>query len=111
MSTRGSSISFFLSSRRRHTRWPRDWSSDVCSSDLLSNWIAASRPNRLLVEWLGGIDRRRPLPTFARQTFTDWFNRRAPRLDAPRGSVLLFHDTFVTYNTPEIGRRSEEHTS
>src|SRR5207253_591744 len=25
------------SSRRRHTRWPRDWSSDVCSSDLLLN--------------------------------------------------------------------------
>src|SRR5207253_4548786 len=28
---------FFFSSRRRHTRWPRDWSSDVCSSDLLWN--------------------------------------------------------------------------
>src|SRR5690625_6868161 len=28
-------IRFFMSSRRRHTRWPRDWSSDVCSSDLL----------------------------------------------------------------------------
>src|SRR6266508_1261285 len=27
-------IFFFFSSRRRHTRWPRDWSSDVCSSDL-----------------------------------------------------------------------------
>src|SRR5690625_4345943 len=27
-------IVFFFSSRRRHTRWPRDWSSDVCSSDL-----------------------------------------------------------------------------
>src|SRR5439155_16865706 len=26
--------SFYFSSRRRHTRWPRDWSSDVCSSDL-----------------------------------------------------------------------------
>src|SRR5690625_7187340 len=25
---------FFFSSRRRHTRWPRDWSSDVCSSDV-----------------------------------------------------------------------------
>src|SRR5207253_7877222 len=25
----------FFSSRRRHTRWPRDWSSDVCSSDLI----------------------------------------------------------------------------
>src|SRR6266508_4833671 len=28
------SLFFFFSSRRRHTRWPRDWSSDVCSSDL-----------------------------------------------------------------------------
>src|SRR5690606_39534809 len=26
---------FFFSSRRRHTRFSRDWSSDVCSSDLL----------------------------------------------------------------------------
>src|SRR3970040_2611552 len=28
---------FFLSSRRRHTRYIGDWSSDVCSSDLLAN--------------------------------------------------------------------------
>src|SRR5438309_4969087 len=27
---------FFCSSRRRHTRWNCDWSSDVCSSDLSS---------------------------------------------------------------------------
>src|SRR5690625_7327795 len=27
----------FFSSRRRHTIWPRDWSSDVCSSDLSIN--------------------------------------------------------------------------
>src|SRR5690625_7054304 len=27
-------VCVFFSSRRRHTRWPRDWSSDVCSSDL-----------------------------------------------------------------------------
>src|SRR5271166_5297081 len=30
----GEAVCFFFSSRRRHTRWPRDWSSDVCSSDL-----------------------------------------------------------------------------
>src|SRR3989449_5187639 len=30
--------SFFFSSRRRHTRCSRDWSSDVCSSDLLA-WL------------------------------------------------------------------------
>src|SRR5689334_24250803 len=28
---------FFFSSRRRHTRWNCDWSSDVCSSDLVSS--------------------------------------------------------------------------
>src|SRR5690606_39998768 len=30
-------VSFFFSSRRRHTRFSRDWSSDVCSSDLKKN--------------------------------------------------------------------------
>src|SRR5690606_39391427 len=34
---------FFFSSRRRHTRFSRDWSSDVCSSDLLGDgWLIAS---------------------------------------------------------------------
>src|SRR3712207_7471644 len=28
---------FFFSSRRRHTRYWRDWSSDVCSSDLITS--------------------------------------------------------------------------
>src|SRR5690606_26560234 len=37
---------FFFSSRRRHTRFSRDWSSDVCSSDLtyeLDNTLAATQ--------------------------------------------------------------------
>src|SRR5215510_9339873 len=34
---------FFFSSRRRHTRWPRDWSSDVCSSDLLVRGLEARK--------------------------------------------------------------------
>src|SRR5690554_7852693 len=32
---------FFFSSRRRHTRCGRDWSSDVCSSDLLRRLLIA----------------------------------------------------------------------
>ena len=32
---------FFFSSRRRHTRSDRDWSSDVCSSDLESDVATA----------------------------------------------------------------------
>src|SRR5439155_8591727 len=34
---------FFFSGRRRHTRWPRDWSSDVCSSDLF--WLRPWTPH------------------------------------------------------------------
>src|SRR5690606_6585497 len=36
-------IFFFFSSRRRHTRFSRDWSSDVCSSDLA--WAAFAANN------------------------------------------------------------------
>src|SRR5690606_39796963 len=35
---------FFFSSRRRHTRFSRDWSSDVCSSDLTSWKRESSSP-------------------------------------------------------------------
>src|SRR5699024_12684181 len=41
--------SFFFSSRRRHTRSKRDWSSDVCSSDLqvkCEPWGPLSRHHR-----------------------------------------------------------------
>src|SRR5690349_23960258 len=36
---------FFFSSRRRHTRSLRDWSSDVCSSDLKAtmHWLPAAQ--------------------------------------------------------------------
>src|SRR5215510_4918450 len=40
------SLFFFFSSRRRHTRWPRDWSSDVCSSDLEPPWCQDDAPAR-----------------------------------------------------------------
>src|SRR2546422_6380418 len=40
--------SFFFSSRRRHTRCSRDWSSDVCSSDLVgAPALAKVTPKRL----------------------------------------------------------------
>src|SRR3989442_6573371 len=37
-------LTFFFSSRRRHTRCGRDWSSDVCSSDLLASARAVIGP-------------------------------------------------------------------
>ncbi|MEK6530716.1 MAG: FAD-linked oxidase C-terminal domain-containing protein, partial [candidate division NC10 bacterium] len=70
----------------------------------LSNWVAGSRLNRWLMERLVGIDRRRPLPLFVRETFTEWFNHRQAPPAGTRGEVVLFHDTFVTYNAPQIGK-------
>src|SRR5437868_14657588 len=40
---------FFFSSRRRHTRSKRDWSSDVCSSDLLGGALLAPAALSLLM--------------------------------------------------------------
>src|SRR5690606_16385588 len=51
-------IVFFFSSRRRHTRFSRDWSSDVCSSDLGGPALLAERGvevpedvDRAVAEW------------------------------------------------------------
>src|SRR2546429_2421957 len=40
-------VFFFFSSRRRHTRCSRDWSSDVCSSDLYGEYGFEVPPLRL----------------------------------------------------------------
>src|SRR5690606_40250358 len=47
---------FFVSSRRRHTRFSRDWSSDVCSSDLaddlleIENVVIATPTDRAIAD-------------------------------------------------------------
>src|SRR5258707_11974562 len=43
---RSAQLDFFFSRRRRHTRYWRDWSSDVCSSDLDSRHAQSSRVAR-----------------------------------------------------------------
>src|SRR5699024_11494860 len=43
---------FFFSSRRRHTKSKRDWSSDVCSSDLLSATIGLIIAASVIENWL-----------------------------------------------------------
>src|SRR3989442_11298045 len=45
-------IVFFFSSRRRHRRCGRDWSSDVCSSDLPSKWFTTAMSEAALVDGL-----------------------------------------------------------
>jgi FAD/FMN-containing dehydrogenase/Fe-S oxidoreductase len=76
----------------------------------LSTWLTDRRPVRWAMDVVGGVDRRRRLPPFARQTFLQWWTTR-PRRDevqrtgeTPRGTVAFFADTFTIYNYPELGR-------
>ncbi len=54
-----------------------------------------------LAKRAGGIDQRRPLPQFARQTFREWFADYDARTGVP---VLLWVDTFTDHFTPEVGQ-------
>ncbi len=69
----------------------------------LSNWLANTWPNRWLLDIFLGIDRRRPLPAFASESFSRWFTKRSYRKGGSKGKVALFNDTFVEYNEPKIG--------
>jgi Fe-S oxidoreductase len=68
----------------------------------VSNWLANSSLNRWLMEIVAGIDRRRPLPEFAAETFEQWFRKHIHEGDGSKGEVVLFHDTFNNYNTPKV---------
>src|SRR5207248_6301402 len=49
------SVEYFFSSRRRHTRSYGDWSSDVCSSDLLELPLRWKRPRRIFVNSMSDL--------------------------------------------------------
>jgi len=74
----------------------------------LVNFLSGLGPTRWLLERVAGIDRCRPLPALALETFGDWFARRPAPAAAPRGDVVLFDDTFTRYNVPGIGRAAVE---
>ncbi|MFQ5882006.1 MAG: FAD-binding and (Fe-S)-binding domain-containing protein [Candidatus Methylomirabilales bacterium] len=73
-----------------------------------SNWADALPGARWLLHHLLGIDRRRPLPTFVRPTFHQWYWRRRGSPPGNRGQILLLADTFMTYHYPEVGKAATE---
>ncbi len=69
-----------------------------------SNWVVRSAPARWLNERVVGLDRRRTLPAWTRDTFAARFaRRRTPRADVSEAAVFLFNDTFTDHYNPEIG--------
>ncbi len=66
----------------------------------LSNWLAATGMARWLNERLLGLDRRRPLPAFARRPFTDSLKKPVVSTDHRSLRVALFADTFNNFYEP-----------
>jgi FAD/FMN-containing dehydrogenase/Fe-S oxidoreductase len=74
----------------------------------LANVVGQSGVMRRLAERFAGIDRRRPLPSFARQSLGAWFRNHTPQTTGKRGDVAFFADSFSSYSEPEIGRAAIE---
>ena len=72
----------------------------------VSNWVLGSDWFKEVLDRQAGVDRRRTLPFFSSQTFTQWLRARHESQPAasPRGQVVLFPDTFTNFNHPELGR-------
>src|SRR2546429_4219923 len=103
---------FFFSSRRRHTRCSRDWSSDVCSSDLSAARVKACVFRRRLPP-----NRSAPLHTPRHNSSPTSFPKTSPnpsprarccRLSSSASSLPWRSSWFPKQNGVP---RSEEHTS
>lgn len=73
-----------------------------------SNWLLALPLAKLTSHYLLGIHKARSFLPFARRSFPAWFHQHAPQGNGHRGSVLLFHDTFMDYNVPQVGVATTE---
>lgn len=68
-----------------------------------SNWATNNPISKWMAEKILGVDRRRDMPTFVHQTFEKWFRKRKTQ-DTYDKKVVLFHDTFMNYSEPNIGK-------
>lgn len=70
----------------------------------LTNWKAGNIISRKLMHHLLNISGDRMLPKFASEPFTAWFkkNRSKKSITPQKRQVVLFNDTFNTYNDPHI---------
>jgi Fe-S oxidoreductase len=73
------------------------WGSKFAS---LANIATGSKAVRAINERVFGIDRRRSLPSWSRNTFSAISSRRNNNVSP---DVILFNDTFTNYYSPEIG--------
>ena len=103
----------------------------------LSNWASGIPLGKLAAATILGVHPRRSLPAFARETLPKWFKARAGEIPpspplrkggdvgidgegnvgidgggtagiTSKGTVVLFNDTFMNYNYPQVGKATVE---
>src|SRR5437762_9360674 len=79
-----SAVPFFFSSRRRHTRYIGDWSSDVCSSDLAERGGRGGAPVTMRSRLVGSPDATRAVDWEQR---IDFPRLRRERLDRAKAAL------------------------
>src|SRR5699024_11607506 len=110
-------IVFFFSSRRRHTRSKRDWSSDVCSSDLYQIYEAAKQlakfsPEDIWIQnYVGGTDKQRQIEKLKSHQPQLVIGTPGRILDVVRENALDIHNAHYLVVDEADMTRSEEHTS
>ncbi len=80
----------------------------------ISNWVARSPLGKLFAGRVLGVHPERSLPPFVRETLPKWFSSQRkgnppvyPLREGGR-TVVLFNDTFMNYNYPQVGRAAVE---
>jgi iron-sulfur cluster protein len=70
----------------------------------VSNWLAGTGPVRALLERAVGIDRRRDLPEFERESLVAWYADRGSRVDDADREVVLYPDVYTNHVRVDRGK-------
>lgn len=75
----------------------------------IMNWGAENTLARSVMESVAGIDHRKTLPTFYKQTFREWYDGRVqPKPAQPIDRVAIFVTCQIDYNRPWVGKQYVE---
>ncbi|WP_435359601.1 LUD domain-containing protein [Haloarchaeobius sp. DFWS5] len=72
----------------------------------VSNWVTEAGPVRAAMERFVGVDRRRDLPKFRRETLVDWFDSRGATVPADEATreAVLYPDLYTNHVLVERGK-------
>ena len=69
------------------------------------NAAVATKPVRMIMDKVMGIDHRRIFPKYSHGTFESWYRRHAAAEQASyERQVSYFHGCYVNYNNPQLGK-------